>query len=377
MNKKWEIFSYERLATVLLVALLSLWGEAADGVKSDNPIYEDPFDIAAGGASLTRSSRNGVIWANPALMPYGGEFHRWLGNETSVFVSPDSANFLQDQQNGSSESGLADLIETLDKSPVHFGFNTNFAWTLNNAGLSLFNHTDFDFKVRKYGDDFLPSVRIRSHVYTGLGVGVGLRVLKWLSLGVTAKALGVVEPDLTISVTDTSAMEQLSDPNAIIQQAGTGFGVGADLGLLLFFQGRHVDYRLALKVDDVGNTTFTPLTDGDPEASSRRPFQQINSAGLSMTLHNFVDAIHLSIDYRDLDNTLQQDMFRRLHAGTRILIREMVGLGMGLYDGYPSYGIQLDFFLLKLGAVAYTREMGESLGDDPRNVYQVFFSSGF
>ena len=375
MRSKWETFSYFCFALSALVAALLVSGNA-HAAKSDNPIYEDPFDIAAGGASLTRSSRNGVVWANPALMPYGGEFHRWLGNETSVLVSPDSANFLQDQQSGN-EMGLAEMIDLLDSSPVHFGFNTNFAWTLNNAGLSLFNHTDFDFKVRKYGDDFLPSVRIRSHVYTGLGVGLGVRVLRWLSLGVTAKAIGVVEPDLNISMTDTSAMEQLTNPSSIIEQAGVGFGVGADAGLLMFFQGRTVDYRLALKMDDVGDTAFTPMSSSNPDASTRKPFKQINSAGVSMTLHNYVDAIHISLDLRDLDNTLQQDMFRRVHAGTRILVREMVGLGMGLYDGYPSYGIQLDFFLLKLGAVAYTREMGEALGDDPRNIYQLFFSSGF
>ncbi len=378
MGPSWLKFAARwRVAWMILAGWLFA-SPTALARKTDNPIYEDPFDIACGGASLTRSSRNGVIFANPALMPYGGAFHRWLGNQTSIIASPDSARFIDQERGIGAQQSAADIVDLALNTPIHFGFNTMFSWILNNVGIGLFSHMEFDIRGRERADDFLPSIRFRADGYGGVGIGMGFRTVRWLSLGITAKAIAAAEPDISISLTDQEAIAALSDYKGLLRDSGIGLGIGGDLGMLMFFQGKTIDYRFALKIDDVGDTSFRPISlGGDGEDVIRAPFEQTYSVGTSVTLHNAADAIHFSLDYRDITNEYDQPIFRRIHAGTRVVLREFVGFGAGLYDGYPTYGIQIDMVLLKLGASIYTREMGENLGDDKRNMYHVYFAAGF
>ena len=78
--------------------------------KGSSPIYEDPFDVGSGGASLTRASQAGMIFSNPALIPYGPGFHRWFGNESNVLIGKDSVDFAKSLQSGSGggESSITD-----------------------------------------------------------------------------------------------------------------------------------------------------------------------------------------------------------------------------------------------------------------------------
>ena len=96
---------------------------------------------------------------------------------------------------------------------------------------------------------------------------------------------------IEIPLLDPGQLQSLiDDPNSLKDQLQFGSGVGADMGALFWFRGYHIDYSLALKVDDVGSTKL----DG------RSPFKEVQSIGLGLAIHNSVDVIHLSLDYRDI-----------------------------------------------------------------------------
>jgi hypothetical protein len=147
-------------------------------------------------------------------------------------------------------------------------------------------------------------------------------------------------------------------------------GVGYDAGLVLFAQGMNADYRLAFKMDEIGGTTLK----GD---ASLKELKQTYSVGIGYTLHNAVDAVHVSLDYRDIQKAYDEEMFKRVRVGTKILIRRHLGFGIGFYDGWPSYGVELDAWILRLTAAYYTRELGAKPGIDPRPVYALGFTMGF
>lgn len=344
--------------------------------KGSAPVYEDPFDVGCGGASLTRASQAGMIFSNPALMAHGPGFHRWAGNEANLIVGKDSVDFARSMRNGgtkaeSTQSSQVDFINKVLKTPVHVGLLNNFSYINQAFGFSVFNRGEFDISAKKFGETGLPMIRFRAESYQGFGLsGATLAFSRKLSLGVTGKYLYAGEPDLTIDVSDQAAIKNLQTTSGIRSLVGMNTGTGFDAGLLLFLQGLSTDYRLALKVDDAGGTTLN----GD---GALKELKQTFSLGLGYTLHDASNALHLSMDYRDVQNAYQEELFKRVRMGAKLIFSKFLAVGAGYYDGWPSYAVELDTWVVRLTGAYYTRELGAKPGIDPRPVYALGFTMGF
>lgn len=340
--------------------------------KGSAPIYEDPFDMGSGGASLTRASQAGMIFSNPALIPYGPGFHRWFGNESNLLIGKDSIDFVRSLQknSGTNESSSSAFVNKVMSTPLHAGLLNNFSYINSLFGFSTFTRNVFDIAAKKYGDTGLPAVRLRAESYQGVAIsGASMVLTKALSLGVTAKYLYAGEPDLAIELTDTEALKSLQTPSGLRSMVSPNSGYGYDAGILLFKQGRSSDFRLALKVDDVGGTSLK----GD---GSLKVLKQTMSYGLGYTLHTGTDAIHCSLDYRDIQKAYDEEIFKRVRVGAKLIFRQHVAIGVGYYDGWPSYAMELDAWLVRLTGAMYTRELGEKPGLDPRTIYALGFTMG-
>jgi hypothetical protein len=329
--------------------------------------------MGSGGASLTRATQAGMLFSNPALIPYGPGFHRWFGNETGLMVGKDSVEFMKSLQKGSGSaesSNNSEFVDKVLKTPIHVGLSNNLSYINRFMGFSIFSRNSFDIAAKKYGETGLPAVRLRAENYQGVTVSAASMVLnRAVSIGVTAKYLAASEPDLAIELTDSEAIQALQTPAGLRSLLSPNSGFGYDLGLLLFKQGYNSDFRFAAKIDDVGGTKLT----GD---GSLRSLQQTVHYGMGYTLHTGDDAIHLSLDYRDASKVYDVEEFRRVRVGAKLILRQHVALGVGYYDGWPSYGVELDAWLFRITAAVYTREYGIKPGLDPRPVYALGFTMG-
>ena len=356
--------------------------------KTNQSLYEDPFDIAGGGASLTRASQVGVLFSNPAQLSFGGKIHRWLGSESILLVNKESVETLQEMVSGSktesssqaapaegSAEGAAsnsstEFVDKLFKDPLHVGSANTLAYINKYFGIAAFQRFNLDVKARKFGETGLPEISVRGESYYGVVAGMPVWTpLKWLALGLGAKYVLASEPELTIEVTDEEKINSLKDPNALKSLAAHNSGVGADAGAQILLQGKHLDYTLALKIDDVGNTKLR----GDHDLDS---FKQVVSIGTGMTIHTGGDALHLALDYRDVQNAYEEELFKKVYMGAKLTIRSYVGLAAGLYNGYPTLGAEVDLILIRLSATYYTREMGDHAGVEPRNIYMISLAAG-
>ena len=355
-----------------LLFILSILSADCGFARGSAPLYEDPFDIAAGGSSLTRASQAGMIFSNPALIPYGTGFHRWLGNETSLIIGKDSVDFAKSLSSGSGsgEAGNSEFINTVLTTPIHAGVLNNFSYINRFFGFSVFNRGEFDVSAKRYGDTGLPVLRFRSESYQGLGISSASLLLgQMLSVGATAKFIYAGEPDIEIELTDQQAISDLQSASGLKSLVAMNTGYGYDAGLVFFKQGSRSDYRLALKIDDVGGSKMS----GD---ASLKELKQMYHAGLSYTWHNSVDSLHLSADYRDVKAVSGDGLFKRVRFGAKLLLRHHIGISAGYYDGWPSYGLEVDAWLVRLTAAYYKREMGAKPGLDSRAVYLAGFSMG-
>lgn len=342
--------------------------------------YEDAFDRGAGGAVLTRATQEGILISNPALLPYGGKLFRWLGTKLTVGPGVDSLDLVEKLANGSggveieegSEAQGASPLESLFGRPIHIGASAALSFFTNNGGVAVFANVEPDVKAWKRGDPVegtgTPNVVIRNNTYAGAYLSGASRSLwDWLSFGVSAKYLLSSEGVVRIDMSDPDAAENVEQKVNDAGLSELSNGIGADAGMLMFFQGDYLDFRLAGTAVDIGNTK---LSNGDE-------LKQVIHGGLSLTLHSNKDAIHLSADLRDVQNAYKEPIYKRIYAGTKILIRSYIGLAAGIYHGSPSYGLELDFILFRLSATSFRKEYEESPGVDSRKIYLLSFTTGW
>jgi hypothetical protein len=401
--------------SILVLLFLALsFSTPAFARKTNQSVYQDPFDLGAGGASLTRASKDGRVHANPALLPYGGKFHFWGGSSFSVLSnkeSVDTARELFNQASGSggseeetTEEGEAggdqatELMEKALDAPVRLGWGASLAWVTRLFALSVFSRLEMDLRAKEFGQTGFPEAHFQAESYHGVLLGTGIRTpFRWLSFGLAGKYVYGSEPDLRVQLTDTNSISQMTDPKLIQDLSSHKVGTGADLGMLMFFQGSTVDFSIAGKVEDIGNTKFVASSvaasaeesedqaaEEDADGTGIEPsknnsleeFKQVVSVGTGLTFHTGSDALHLALDYRDITNAYGEKSFKKIYAGAKVLLRTYVGLSAGYYQGYPTYGAEIDLILIRLAGTYYTRELGDSPGVDPRRIYMFTISAG-
>jgi hypothetical protein len=360
---------YPKFISFIALTILALATDAH--LYANQAVYQDPFDQAAGGAALTRASQDAVMFANPAMMPFGTGRFRWAGTQWALITGKDSyeeAKALASSSDTSTEDGTSTYIDKVFGKPLHFGGSSVFSVIMSHFGLGAFARFEADVAGKKHDITGLPQIRARAEAYGGGVTSLAHAPLPWLGFGMTARYMYKAEPDLSLSLSDQAKIEELqSDPQALIDENKPGQGMGFDMGALVFLQGKTVDYRLALKVDDIGDTNFS-------EAQSDS--KQMMHVGTGLTFHNSTDALHLSLDLRDVTGVSGDTMVMRTYAGAKLLIRRYVGLAAGLYQGYPSCGFRVDLLLVKAGFTYYQREMGDFAGDDGRPIYIAYVAVG-
>jgi hypothetical protein len=347
--------------------------------KTVEPAYQDPFDLAAGGASLTRASKEGVVFSNPALLRLASGFIRWIGSSTNLLVNKESVDtarkFLPGGSTQSSQSSGTNNAEALDlllKNPLRIGWGQAVSLITRSFGGSFFSRFEVDFAASQYGASGLPEIAIKTESYNGFVLGAPIPVpIPWLYLGLTGKYLFASEESVSADVADQTQITKYSDPNTLKSLYSQNSGAGVDAGALLFLQSGSVDFSLAAKVDDIGNTKLT----GD--SLSPKSLKQVASVGTGLTLHTGDDMIHFAVDYRDIGNAYGEPLFKRVYAGTKVTVRQMFGVAAGYYNGYPSMGAVVDLFFFRLALTSYTRELGDHPGVAPRHVYLTSISAGF
>lgn len=364
------VFFLRRLGLAAAMSA-SLWpaGLSAQPLRKSAPLYENPFDLSAGGASLTRSTQEGVFFSNPSLPALGAGFLRWIYGRTAIHFGADAIDLGREIYQKKKAGTLkvdSTLVEKLLKTPVHIGNDFALGFVTAFGGLSAFQTLRTDVEGRQFGSQGLPEVRTRADAALGLAALAAIPVGDRLAVGTSVKPTYAAETSETIALSDFSgsgAKQMLGDIKANTRY---GLGVSVGVGTTLQFRTSNFDLRIAATADDVGQTKFS---------SGVSPWKQTVNAGIGIIPHTRGSAIHCAADLRDLQRAYGEHWTRRFRAGCKVLIASRIGVGGGYYQGWPSYGIVANLVLLRLEAGSYTREFGSEAGTRGRRVY--FLATGF
>jgi hypothetical protein len=341
----------------------------ADPLRKSAPLYENPFDLCAGGASLTRSTQEGVFFSNPSLPALGAGFLRWIYGRTAFHFGADAIDLGREiyaQKKAGTLKVSTDLVEKLLKTPIHVGNDATLGFITAFGGLNFFQTLRTDIEGRQFGSQGLPEVRTRADAAVGLAGLASMPVGDKLAVGVSVKPAYAAETMENISLSDFSgagAKQMLTD---IKNNTRYGLGVSVGAGSTLQLRSSNFDLRLAATVDDAGQTKFS---------SGVSPWKQTINAGVGIIPHTRGSSVHCAADLRDLKKEYGEHWTRRFRAGCKLLVASRIGFGAGYYQGWPSYGIVANLILMRLEAGSYTREFGSEAGTRGRRVY--FVATGF
>ena len=369
-RKKHSPFLLHSIFYALVTFIVPLTGKADDtsSLKKSAPIYQNPFDLASGGASLTRATQEGVMFSNPSLPAFGEGYFRWIFYRSTVSVGDGTIaarkDIIQAANNPTSNAAITQVAEDAFKKPIYAELDSAAGVITSNFGIAGFASNKLDINGKDFGTMGLPVLGVKNNAYAGVATTFSTSFGDHLAVGIGPKYIYNSEVNTNLTVSDVTNPTQAI--NKVTNALKSGNGISTDVGFTLQNRTKNFDLRLAGVVEDVGNTSFTG---GVP------PWLQTYNAGIGFTIHDFTNALHCALDYRDISDVYGEDLPKKIYMGCKVLLTRYVGFGFGYLQGWPSYGIVLNLFLFRIEAGTYTKDGAAQSGLVARKIY--FASLGF
>ncbi len=359
------------LLLVLFCLLLSIRAEAQvpsdqQGILDRSVRRNDTRALGMGNAYSAYGHNANAFLYNPALLTQSSFDLTLIGFQINI-----SDNFLHVLDfvttNADSLRGftrltterrqqLYDDINQFDDQSVRFGFSPMLTFAWKGFGLALYNRTFSRVKV----DKGIYEPRVSGDALIDLVIigGAAKDVTPRLTLGGSLKIINRRKAATLVSPTSFEQRRDiLGEVLDNLRYSGTGWAL--DLGALYLLQNDRT--RIALVIQDLGGKV----------GQDRIPTKV--RLGLARFLLDRRLAFALDLD--DLFNN--QPRLRRVRTGLEARIR-FLQLRTGLYQGYWTFGIGLNVWVIKLDYAFWGRELGRVLGQrvERNHQFRIRFGIG-
>lgn len=329
-------------------------------------LYEYPRPLSAlgmGGVYLPFVQNVDAVQWNPAALANVEKFDWQLFDLEVGANGLDVYNTYQTMQK-SGCSGTA-CYEQFYGTPVHFESIGKSSFAMPRLGFMVYESILLNATMH---NPAFPNLNVNYLADNGFLLGYGFPLAAGWDAGFTLKRIVRTGGDenLSLSTITTAGASVLSNFN----QNGTGYGV--DLGL----QYKLVDTgplktTMGIQWQDVGDTSFAA-----PAGITAPPMILNNlSLGIGSEFDFLIGGAKAGFEYRHITDTGEQ-IGKKLHLGMELDL-PLIDVQAGLNEGYPTFGMGLDFFLFRIDAASYTEETGVYPGQLPSQRFKIALSMEF
>jgi hypothetical protein len=364
-------------------------------IKEYPYLYKSPRAMGMGGAYTAIGGRVDTLFYNPAglsNMPRekGWEFNLInLGSE----AGENAYNFYNDMNDALDTPDSNDLGTDASDDQMR-AVNDVFAkYRGENIHLRIADFTSLgkNFENLAFGLGGLASARIDAMTHQGFGpegflevnadatggaiAGLSIRVIDGLYGGLSIKALH--RESLIHNFTARELVEHQDNLDKYIKDElrESGNAVGFDAGLLYkFAQDSWLKPSVGISVLNIGDLKF-----GD---AGKIPMTVNTGLAINPDIPVF-RSLTIGLDYVDLFNNFEQDSDKgkRLRFGGDLQLFDKaiaaMGVRAGLYQGYPTFGVDLRLLIFSLSYVTYAEEVGAYAGQDKDRRHLVTLNVGW
>lgn len=318
---------------------------------------QDLRNLGMGGVRTFNGDQASVMMWNPAGLAFINGV-RWDIVNLGMGINGQDAYDLS--QSISDVQGLDDLGAFYGK-PIWIGGNGNTSLAFPYFGITFYDNLYTDFFLN---NPVLPELKVKYFNDVGIMLGSAFAVGDF-SFGVSVKQINrlggdkLIGADLLADIDSDALAEQFQDG---------GIAYGLDAGMMYRFP-LPLTPTLSLAWQDVGDTSFQK-TRG---LNAPTAIQDNLTLGASVSGETLLAGFSAGLEYRHI-NTTGEQIGKKIHMGAEINLLN-VDLRAGLYQGYPTYGLGVDLFLIQLEAAVFTVERGAYPGQTPEQRMQVGISS--
>ncbi len=224
---------------------------------------------------------------------------------------------------------------------------------LKNAGLGLFVKQVTDAEVETTGTTYTYQQRTDWAATFGFSLRLFSGIIK---IGLVGRAVNRTDADLEVPATSTNL--------SLETYRKEGLGVAGDAGIMIAFPIAWLP-TIGATIKDMGNTAYN-VGSGAFYDTLERPAttRQTIDAGIGlfpMSSNNIRYTI--TADFHDIthiSDDVPADVWRRIHGGLEMNIRDFLFLRAGANQGYWSAGLELATERVQIQGAAYGEEIGTS-----------------
>ena len=356
----------QAISAAIVASLFALHSSDLQARSLSEPLYVEPFDRGAGSTVLTRASREGMMYGNPALISLGSPWIRWFGLQSTMKARGNTPKLteLYNQNKANFEGDAADLVDFADAVDIGVGPEVSFSFLNEYFSVNSFVDLSTYFKYEAFGKVGIPGSRAILEALGAFSTSLSYAPARWLSLGLTYSKVGGIYRDLVITPLNSSeAIETFED----LESFGTGDALTG--GLLLISRGYTFDYSLGIVAKNIGGLKFSDDT--------HPSFPATIDAGLGFAIHTKGSVIDWSLELEDVIQATPYPLSERLKFGVRFLAWQHIGLALGYRYRTPTAAITVDAYLLKLTIGTSTQRVGLGENSLLRSEYTLTLTTGY
>ncbi len=351
------------------LACLALASELRADDMEFYSLYRSPYFLGRGDTGIAVADNHEAIFYNPAGLALGkGLYKETVLASPSIETSVKTKDIVR--QAMVEEKNDTDTFRGFLGHNLHLGLNNFTGVVFRRAAVGVLASANTNALLAKSKTD-RGVENLKAEAAVNRMATFSIAQDFWnqkLLIGATGKYLIRQDARIEVSALDSSNLsDQLGDEDVSHERTGAG----VDLGLM--YRMDKVPWRLGLHVENVGGTKLTSV---EPDVASRR-LPQIVSFGSAYELKSHLSNLLFLIDYRDIGATTETSTFKRLHIGGEMNVAKAVGFVGGLNQGYPSFGLYLNLYVMRFDVGTYTQEIGSSAGTRPDQRFYFRLMAGF
>lgn len=335
----------------------------------DYRLYRSPHYLGRGDTGIANADNQEAIFYNPAGLAQGkGIYKKTIFASPHIELSSDTKDLVRKvaSEDNTSPSALREHVGVNQ----HVGASNFSGVVFRRAALGGVVNTNNNFLLAKSPENSgieVLDANSTTNIMGTFSIAEGF-FNQFFLVGTTIKYLQQTHAQASLNVIDSSAASDALDDGS---NQNSYSGIGADLGMMLIWQGKN-PFSLGLTIENVGGLDLA----NDISGGASRKIPQLVNAGLAIDTGTKLSRLKFMLDFRDLTSEVEDNMLLKTHFGMEMTIGSFMGLTAGLNQGYPGFGAYVDLYAFRFDIGTYTQEMGTFAGSRGDNRIYLRLSAG-
>ncbi len=349
-----------------VLAFFPLWSPSVFALEFPF-LYKGIRPLGMGNTFVTISDDHNALFYNPAGLSQIEGFGGAEILNPMLEISKDARDAISDIQDV--EAG--DLAGATAILQQHMGERFHARTSLlpnavfHNWGFGVLAQATVDGEIH---NPVTPEVTIDGKLDLGAVAGLAHGFMEQsLQLGISGKFIQRDQYLHTYTAAEVSSPD--FDPSQDFEdnrEKETAFGV--DVGGLYHFTDVRLQPTIGLVIQNIGDMDL-----GQSE------IPQMVNVGAAIHPNFWILKNTLALDINDLLKNVEgeDDFYKRIHMGGEFKFPSIVTVRAGLNQGYPTFGLGIDFWIMEINYAFYTEEIGVVSGQKADDIHVVQLALGF